>query len=260
MKSKIKVLVLALLLFLTACAISPTGRQQLLLMPEAQLAQMGAEAFQQMKRKLPLSRDPRINLRARCVVAALARVVGGRWEVAVFDVDEVNAFALPGGRIGVYRGILRVAQTPDELAAVLAHEIAHVIAHHHNERVSQQFAAESALSLIQAVAAPESQMGQLAMAALGLGVQVGILMPFSRLQEQEADLVGLELMARAGFDPRAAITLWRKMIQRQEGGPPEWLSTHPSGPRRLRTLAQHLPQVMPLYREALERGLRSRCP
>ncbi len=255
-----KALVIALLILLTGCAVSPTGRQQLLIMPEGELIQMGHQAFLQMKRRFPLSRDPRRNRRVRCVVSALARVVGGRWEVAVFDVDEVNAFALPGGKIGVYRGIFRVAQTPDELAAVLAHEIAHVIAHHHNERLSQQFAAESALNLIQAIAAPESQMGQLAMAALGLGVQVGILMPYSRLQEQEADLVGLELMARAGFDPRAALTLWRQMIRLQKRSPPEWLSTHPSGPRRLRTLAQHLPQVMPLYREALKRGFQNRCP
>ncbi|HEB77690.1 MAG TPA: M48 family peptidase [Methylothermaceae bacterium] len=250
---------LAILLMLVACTVSPTGRKQLMLMPEDQLTQMGLQAFEQIKQKEEIETDPRINAYVQCVVRELTRDLGGQWEVVVFRSDQANAFALPGGKIGVYTGLLKVASNQHQLAAVIGHEIGHVLARHSNERVSQNFALKQGMAVIQAIAAPQSPMGQLAMAALGLGAQFGILMPFSRLQESEADIIGLELMAKAGFDPREAIQLWHNMAQLGAAKPPEWLSTHPSHQTRINELQAHLPKVMPLYEQARARGRRPGC-
>ncbi len=250
---------LAIALLLVACAVSPTGRSQLVLMPEDQLTRMGLQAFEQIKRKEPIENDPRINAYVQCVVKELTRDLGGSWEVVVFRSKQANAFALPGGKIGVYTGLLKVARNQHQLAAVIGHEIGHVLARHSNERVSQQFALEQGLAVIQAIAAPQSSMGQLAMAALGLGAQYGVLMPFSRIQESEADVIGLELMAKAGFDPREAIQLWRNMERLNPAGPPEWLSTHPSHETRIQELQAHLPRVLPLYQRARAMGRRPNC-
>ncbi len=242
-----------------ACATSPTGRSQLLLMPEAQLAQMGFAAFEQLKRKERLETDPAVNAYVRCVADALTRPLGGRWEVAVFKSDQVNAFALPGGKLGVYTGLLKAARNQHQLAAVLGHEIGHVLARHSNERVSQKFAVEQALGLIQTLAMPQSPTGQLLMGALGVGAQVGVLMPFSRIQEAEADVIGLELMARAGFDPREAIRLWHNMDRVSRRAPPEWLSTHPSHAARIQEIERQLPRVLPLQEAARNQGRVPNC-
>ncbi|GAB6068345.1 M48 family metallopeptidase [Methylothermus subterraneus] len=244
---------------LVACATSPTGRSQLVLMPETQLAQMGWQAFEQIRRKERIETDPEINAYVRCVAEELTRPLGGRWQVSVFRSDQVNAFALPGGYIGVYTGLLKAARNQHQLAAVIGHEIGHVLARHSNERVSQEFAVEQALGLIQALARPSSPTGQLLMGALGLGAQVGVLMPFSRLQEAEADVIGLELMARAGFDPREAIALWHNMDQTGRPTPPEWLSTHPAHATRIQAIERHLPRVLPLYEAAQARGRAPSC-
>lgn len=244
---------------LVACATSPTGRSQLLLMPEAQLAQMGFAAFEQIKRKERIETDPVVNAYVRCVADELTRTLGGRWEVAVFQSDQVNAFALPGGKLGVYTGLLKAAHNQHQLAAVLGHEIGHVLARHSNERVSQEFAVEQALGLIQALAVPQSPTGRLLMGALGVGAQVGVLMPFSRIQEAEADVIGLELMARAGFDPREAIRLWHNMDQVSRRAPPEWLSTHPSHAARIQEIERQLPRALPLYEAARDRGRVPNC-
>jgi predicted Zn-dependent protease len=253
-------LALGLVWILAACATSPTGRSQLVLLPEAQLAQMGFQAFEQIKRRERIETDPAVNAYVRCVADELTRLLGGRWEVVVFRSEKVNAFALPGGKIGVYTGLFKAARNQHQLAAVIGHEIGHVLARHSNERISQEFAVEQALGLIQALAAiPQSQTGQWLMAALGLGAQVGVLMPFSRLQEAEADVIGLELMARAGFDPREAIQLWHNMEEFSRQAPPEWLSTHPSHATRIQEVERRLPQVMPLYEAARSRGRTPTC-
>ncbi|BCX89903.1 hypothetical protein MIN45_P2277 [Methylomarinovum tepidoasis] len=248
-----------LCLWLAACATSPMGRSQLVLMPEDQLVQMGLQAFEQIKRKETVETDPALNTYVRCVVDALTRDLGGQWDVVVFRSDQVNAFALPGGHIGVYTGLLQVAENQHQLAAVIGHEIGHVLARHSNERMSQQFAVQQGLALVQAIANPGSATGQLAMAALGLGAQVGVLLPYSRIQESEADLIGLELMARAGFDPREAVALWRNMDRAGKAAPPEWLSTHPSHETRIREIEAYLPKVMPLYQQARAQGRTPRC-
>jgi predicted Zn-dependent protease len=226
------------LLLLAACATSPLGRSQLQLLPADQLNPMGFEAFQKVKQTTPTARDPALNAYVQCVVDAITREVGGPrggggWEVEVFRSEQANAFALPGGKIGVYTGLLDVARTQDQLAAVIGHEVAHVVAQHHNERLSQQFAAQQGLALVNALAGGGGATQQTAMALLGLGAQVGVLLPYSRIQESEADKIGLDLMARAGFDPREAVDLWVNMQRASGSGGIEFLSTHPSSGSRI---------------------------
>jgi predicted Zn-dependent protease len=177
----------------------------------------------------------------------------------VFEDDTANAFALPGGKIGVHTGLLEVAKTQDQLAAVLGHEVSHVLAGHSNERVSAEFAAQAGMAALQAVADASNPMHGRALALLGTGAQVGILLPYSRAHESEADLMGLDLMARAGFDPRQSIALWRNMASAGGGQPPEFLSTHPSHQTRIRDLEARIPQALPLQEQARARGRRPAC-
>lgn len=248
-------------LALAACATSPLGRKQLVFMPEDQLNAMGAAAFQQVAQSTPRTEDSAVANYVRCVADAITREVGGEWQVAVFNDDSVNAFALPGGRIGVYRGLLNVADTPDELATVIGHEIAHVLARHANERVSQQFAAEQGLALVEAFTTGSTSSGtqQMVMGLLGVGAQVGILLPFSRIQESEADKIGVDLMAKAGFDPRASVRLWEDMRRAGGAKPPELLSTHPAEETRIRDLEARMGHAMQLYQEARAAGKRPDC-
>jgi predicted Zn-dependent protease len=181
------------------------------------------------------------------------------WEVVLFQEDSANAFALPGGKIGVHSGLLKVARNQDQLATVLAHEVAHVIAEHSNERVSTAYATQGGLQIVQALAGGASGERSNLMALLGLGAQFGVLMPFSRVQESEADVIGLELMARAGFDPRESIRLWENMGEAGGGEPPEFLSTHPSHGRRISDLQSQMPKALELYKQAQAQGRRPQC-
>jgi predicted Zn-dependent protease len=183
----------------------------------------------------------------------------GEWEVTVFADDQINAFALPGGKIGVYQGLLSVAENQDQLATVVAHEIAHVLSRHSNERISTQYATSTGLELASILAGQATPAKQTLFGLLGVGAQVGVLLPFGRKQESEADLVGLELMARAGFDPRQSVDLWQNMNAASGSGPPEFLSTHPSGETRIRTLTQHMPTVLPLMERARASGNTPDC-
>ncbi|MGD8875104.1 MAG: M48 family metallopeptidase, partial [Gammaproteobacteria bacterium] len=187
------------------------------------------------------------------------REVSGNWEVVVFNDSDANAFALPGGKIGVYTGLLKVAENQDQLATVIGHEVAHVLARHSNERVSQKFAVEQGLSLISAIANPQSGTGQTLMGLLGVGAQYGVLMPYSRIQESEADILGLDLMARAGFDPRESTRLWINMGRAGGGQPPEFLSTHPSHSTRISDLNAHMPVALQLQSRARQQGKRPVC-
>ncbi len=173
--------------------------------------------------------------------------------------DTPNAFALPGGKIGVNTGLLKVARTQGQLAAVIGHEIAHVLEGHANERVSAEFASQTALQAVSVVADASNPMYGQMVGLLGAGVQVGVMLPFGRKQEREADLLGLDLMATAGFDPRESIALWHNMSKAGGGQPPEFLSTHPSHGTRIRDLEQRMSSVMPLYEEAKAQGRRPRC-
>lgn len=248
---------------LTACVTSPTGRQQLALVAPQQLDTMGEVAFRELRQKQKIVTNPRINSYVRCVAQAIVEELPGsleRWEVAVFRDESANAFALPGGKIGVNTGLLEVARNQDQLAAVIGHEVAHVLARHHNERLSQQLAVRGGLGVIDALAGGQGTATQQSlMALLGLGAQLGILLPYSRIQEEEADVVGLELMARAGFDPRQALALWENMADAGGGQPPEFLSTHPAYGTRSRQLEAHMDTALQTYQVARAQGEIPRC-
>jgi predicted Zn-dependent protease len=259
-----RVLAIALsAVLLAACTVSPLGRQQLAIMPDAQLAEMGQAAFRQIEAQTPRTQDTAARRYVQCVSDAILQVVDNerQWQVVVLEDASANAFALPGGQIGVHTGLLDIAENQHQLAAVIGHEIAHVVARHANERVSQQFAAEQALGLADAMLAGTVEPGtqRTLMALLGVGAQVGVLLPYSRVQEIEADELGLDYMARAGFDPRESVRLWHNMAQAATAKPPEFLSTHPGDERRIERLQARMDRAMQLYEEAQAAGRRPQC-
>jgi predicted Zn-dependent protease len=242
---------------LQACATVPiTGRSQLRLISEAEEAQFGMAAFNQLRqqeqkrgRLLAERDDPAAHARVKGVAE---RVIGAsglgstyRWEYMIInDKKTVNAAAIAGGRIIVFTGILPVARDDAGLATIIGHEVGHVMAHHTAERISQ-----NQLVGILGAAAGAAGVGDLTMAALGLGAQVGILLPYSRSHESEADQIGLLLMAKAGFDPRESVALWQRMSQTsgESGRGPEFLSTHPNPETRIANLQGWMPQAWQYY-------------
>ena len=245
---------------LSACITSPTGRSQLVFMPDAQINQMGLQAFDTLKKEKPVSANSQYNQLASCISQAIISELGGNWEVVVFEDKSPNAFALPGNKIGIHTGMLTLVDNQDQLAAVIGHEVGHVLAKHSNERASQEMAVNQGMSMIQAIGSPQSALGQTAFGLLGVGAEYGILMPYSRTQESEADIIGVDLMAKAGFDPRQSIALWQKMEQASQGQQPiEFLSTHPAHATRIQGLEQHMPQAMGLYQQAQAMGKQPRC-
>ncbi|QQD18978.1 M48 family metallopeptidase [Spongiibacter nanhainus] len=262
MKFISSVLLVATVIVLGACAESPTGRRQMLLFNNSEMSQMGATAFDQMKEKMTVSTNARTNRYVGCVAKAItAGLTGewqGDWEVVVFEEDSANAFALPGKKIGVHTGILKVAKTSDQLATVLGHEVAHVLAHHSAERMSLQSVAGTGSQLI-AVLLGDSAQKQTVMGLLGLGAQFGVVLPYGRAQESEADVVGLDLMAKSGFNPEASVQLWENMSAASQGQPPEFMSTHPSHATRISDLQKRMKKAKPLYEQAKSLGIRPNC-
>ncbi|NOY62112.1 MAG: M48 family metallopeptidase [Gammaproteobacteria bacterium] len=257
--------IIVVMLLLSACATSPTGRSQFVMMPKSQMVVMGVQSFQQLQDETPLVKERAMTTYVQCVAQAIidlpsVQKASPDWEVQVFDDDAVNAFALPGGKIGVNKGLLKVARSADQLAAVLGHEVGHVLARHGNERVSQQFAVGQAMTLIESwMAANNTAYRQTAMAALGVGAKVGVLLPFGRTQESESDEIGQDLMARAGFDPRASVTLWQNMAQLNSKQPAEFLSTHPSHKNRIKDLQSNMSRALALYDKAQAAGRTPSC-
>ncbi|PSW19935.1 M48 family peptidase [Photobacterium sanctipauli] len=238
---------LAATLLLAACSSSPTGRQQVLLFSEQDMSQLGAQSFEQLKQQEKIYTDPKTNQYVQCVTDALTKKLSGnqagKWEVVVFDSKQVNAFALPGGKIGVYTGLLDVAVNQDQLATVIGHEIGHVLAHHSNERLSRSQLANIGMQ-ISSMAISGTEYHDAAMAGLGLGVQYGVLMPYGRAQESESDIIGLQLMAEAGFNPNESVSLWKNMARASGGSqPPELLSTHPSHSTRIDDLRAEITRL-----------------
>ncbi|MGF1701777.1 M48 family metallopeptidase [Photobacterium makurazakiensis] len=235
-------------LLLTACSSSPTGRQQVLLFSEQDMSQLGAQSFDDLKKQEKIYTDPSTNQYVQCVTDALTAHVGssqtaGQWEVVVFDSKQVNAFALPGGKIGVYTGLLDIAVNQDQLATVIGHEIAHVLAHHSNERLSRSQLANIGMQ-VSSMAISGTEYHDAAMAGLGLGVQYGVLMPYGRAQESESDIIGLQIMAEAGFNPNESVSLWKNMAKASGGNqPPELLSTHPSHDTRIDDLRAEIARL-----------------
>jgi predicted Zn-dependent protease len=245
-------------LFTGCTTVNETGRSQLMLVSPSQEAQMGLSTFEQIKKEEKISKDPAVNARIQRIGARIAASVGrdvpnAQWEFVVFDSATVNAFALPGGKVGVYTGLIKLAANDDELAVVMGHEIAHVTSRHGAERTSQNYAIAGvglAAAIGMEVKNVDPAKRNMALAAYGLGSQVGVALPFSRLHESEADEVGLRFAAGAGYDPRAGATFWQKMAKQGGAKPPEFLSTHPSDATRIANLQKLAPQFMPLYEQS----------
>ena len=264
MKTKALLLGAAIATAVSACATttSPTGRTQYVgAVSQAQLNQMGEQAFAETKAKMRQSPDAKQQAYVRCIVTDIVRELPANWqrlnwESVVFVDENPNAFALPGGKVGVHTGILTVARNQDQLAAVIAHEIGHVYANHHDERITRQMGAQA---LVGVAGAAAGSYGQLVSQGGSILAQTGFLLPGSRAQETEADVVGQQLMARAGFDPRGAVTLWQNMIAAGGGRPPQWLSTHPDPQARIGELQKRAADLVPTMEAARKAGNVPRC-
>jgi predicted Zn-dependent protease len=234
---------------LAACAQAPvTGRNQLILLPESQDADMGLQAYQQIKQEEPVSRDAGLNERVQTVGRRIAKVSGQPdwdWQFTLFDNPEPNAFALPGGKVGVNTGLFKVAKNDDQLAAVMGHEIGHAIARHGAERMSQGILAQLGGVAVGAATGSPAYVDAYSQLAT-----LGVILPYSRTQESEADEIGLMLMAEAGYDPREAIKLWQNFEALGGQRPPEFLSTHPSEGTRIERLKELMPEALERYEEA----------
>ena len=240
------------LLAVVACETVPlTNRSQLLLIPEGTEVQMGLTSYQEILKKAKVSKDPALNAQVRRVGTRIAEATGRRdyrWEFTVIEDKQVNAFCLPGGKVAVYTGILPVTQDDAGLAAVLGHEVAHAIARHGGERISQQLVLQGGLVATQAaLARGDARTTQWVAAGLGAGATVGLLLPWSRLQESEADHLGLIYMARAGYHPQAARDLWVRMAAQGGARQLEFLSTHPLPQTRIAQIEAWLPEALQYY-------------
>ncbi|UCE30879.1 MAG: M48 family metallopeptidase [Burkholderiales bacterium] len=229
------------------------------LVSEAQLrevaAQQYSETLTETRKKGDLNADPGMTRRVRAIADRLIPQTGAfradapswQWEVNVIRSDQLNAWCMPGGKIAVYTGIIdKLRLSDDEIAAIMGHEIAHALREHARERVSEQVTANTAISIGAAVLG----LGRSGADLAGALYNVTFRLPNSRLHESEADRMGVELAARAGYDPRAAVSLWNKMVAHSGNGPPEVLSTHPAPASRIRDLQTYAERVMPLYRQA----------
>jgi predicted Zn-dependent protease len=240
-------------LLLAQCVTNETGRQSLLLIPENKMDSLGAEAYAEISQQEKVSSNAELVSKVVTIAKSVAAASGANlnWEFKVFESKTVNAFCLPGGRIGIYSGIMAVAKTNAALAAVIGHEIAHATLHHGNERMSQGVLLQLGLQ-VSDMALGDSKLRSPIMAALGVGAQVGAVLPFGRFQESEADALGLRYMMRAGYEGGQAALLWQRMAAaaKSSGGsaPPAWLSTHPpelDRQRALDKLAQELEVSLP---------------
>jgi metalloendopeptidase OMA1, mitochondrial len=264
-KSLTKIVLLALLPALViGCATVPhTGRRQFNMVSDNDINKAGLMAYNDLIAKEPAGKDPRLDEMVKRVTRRISKVVEQTdrpnfdWDMRVIEKDTPNAFCLPGGKMVLFSGMAPYLKNEAGLAAVIAHEIAHVVARHGAERLSQQTALKGTLNLGRGVLADESgkltQKARLALAALGMGGAVGVILPYSRLHELEADKIGLIYMAKAGYDPTAALQLWERMSQIKKPPIPVWLSTHPSDEDRVAKIREFLPEAQRLYNQAPEK-------
>ena len=257
--------VTALCAAVAACSTSPTGRSQLLLLSDDQLNQMGRQAFAQYQRDIPTAGQASHRY-VQCITDAIVEVLPAEqrnldWQIRVFESEQPNAFALPGGYMGVNTGMLNIATNQNQLASVVGHEIGHVIANHANERASTKSATSLGLSVLASTSGMQTPGGQQLMGVLGMGAEYGIALPFSRSHESEADVIGLQLMAQAGFDPRESVTVWENMQAASGGGAPHaWMSTHPSEGQRIEGLQANMNNALASYEQARNSGRTPNCP
>jgi len=250
---------------LAGCSTVPvTGRNQLILIPDNQVMALSFDQYNQFLSEHDVIKGTpqaqmvqRVGQRIQKAVEAYlyqngqeGLLSGYQWEFNLVRDKQINAFAMPGGKVVIYTGILAVTQNELGLATVMGHEIGHAIARHGNERMSQGLMAQmGGMALGVALSSRPQETQQLFAAAYGLGTQVGILLPYGRLQESEADQLGLIFMAMAGYDPRTAVEFWQRMDrQKEQAAPPEFLSTHPSHATRIADIQYHLPAAMAYYR------------
>ncbi len=237
--------------FIMACSTTPeTGRQQLNLVSDDQMNQMGEEAYKQLLSESKISKNRELNEQVQAIGRRIAKASGidYNWEFTVIDDPKtVNAFCLPGGKVGVYTGLIPIAENTAGLAAVIGHEVAHAVLRHSSERMSQEMVTQFGLA-VASMSFGDSKYRDLIAGAMGIGAVYGITLPFSRYHEAEADQVGLEYMAKAGYDPQEAIALWYRMGEEGGSRPPEFLSTHPDPVKRAKDLQKKLPEALALYR------------
>ena len=246
------------LLTLAGCYTVPETGRSAFVLPLGDEVVQGASAFADIKTKEKISDDPAYNARVRRVGQRIASAVGNdlpgaKWEFVVFDAPEsVNAFALPGGKVGVYTGLLKLAESDDELAVVMGHEIGHVTARHGSERMSKGVAA-AVVGVALDAATKKNDSHDLILAAYGVGAG-GTMLKFSRDNESEADYIGIRYAAKAGYDPHAALDFWRKMAKEEKGVQmPAFLRTHPTDTQRIADLEKAIPGAVPLYDAAKAR-------
>ena len=251
-------------LLVYACATVPvTGRRQLSLIPAGQINAMSFNQYAEFLKSAKLSTDQQQTRMVRAVGEKIQRAVeqyfaakkmsselkGYQWEFNLVEDSAVNAWCMPGGKVVVYTGILPVAKDENGLAVVMGHEIAHAVANHGNERMSQGLLTQmGGLALAKALEEKPQQTQDLFLAAFGIGAQIGVLLPYSRLHESEADHLGLIFMAMAGYDPQGAVDFWTRMAAQSQGALPEFLSTHPSDETRIKKLRELIPEAMTYYK------------
>lgn len=249
------ILVSYLAVFIAACQTAPiTGRSQLILIPESMEIDMGLASYKDVLKNAKLSEDRKAVEMVKRVGKRVADATGRddyEWEFNLIENDKViNAFALPGGKVAVYTGILKYTHNEAGLAAVMGHEVAHVLLRHGGERISAGLLAQlGVIGLNSAIKSKDPTTIRAINEAFGVGVNIGVLLPFSRSQELEADRVGLILMAKAGYDPHEAVAFWKRMTQAEGKTPPEFLSTHPATDRRIRELEEWIPEAIKYYPE-----------
>lgn len=265
-RDNILISILFLAILASGCTTSPTGRSQMTMKSDSELEAQASREFAKLRAEAPLVTDRATIDFVACVATAIVESLQGpeaklNWELAVIDSKEQNAFVMPGGKIAVFDGILSVATNQNELATVLGHEVAHVTAHHANERASRGEITDVGV-YIAAIVLGGGHRGVTHTAYEGLhaGTQLGIFLPHTRAQESEADVLGLEYMARAGFDPRESVELWKKMQkEHKDDEPPEFLSTHPSSETRIESLVSQYPKALVLFNEARAAGKNPNC-
>ncbi|WP_462322366.1 M48 family metallopeptidase, partial [Halochromatium sp.] len=243
---------------LLSCATAPeTGRRQLLLVSPIDEAQLGLQAFQQIKQQKPVVKQGKqvaTLQRVGARISSVAPLPYARWEFVLFKDKSPNAFALPGGKVGVNTGILPITKSEAGLATVIGHEVAHAVARHGAERMSHGMLVQLGGAGLQAALGDDAgATGDLIMQAYGIGSQLGVMLPYSRTQELEADELGLLYMARAGYDPREALGFWQRFAAynaKRGGAPPEFLSTHPMDQRRFEALQRVMPRAIAEYERA----------